>query len=350
MTNNIAALPPATQPIRHEADHDGLPDTKELAFDEIWQDPDKGLSFGDILDIVNPLQHIPIVSTLYRMITGDEISQGARMIGGAVYGGPVGLLGAGLVAAFEEASGGSVETHVASLFSDDSEDPGATAGGPGEAQLAAVTPTMAVSSPAAPTQPAAAALPAMPALSEAQLARLTGIAPAAGSRIGSPAFPAKPDMAAHPSNAPATPVLPAAHPVVLEKVMPAAGVPEASPPATGEKTGKGADAAEAARDRIAREIAQAQRAQAGLLIASLQADGAAAALTASGDDRSKTASSATAAGATSASPLPALPFRSHPYMLPRGAPAHMVADSMERALQRYHRNLPQQSMPAHAAR
>src|SRR5262245_34046554 len=27
-----------------------------------------------LIDIVNPLQHIPVISTLYRRITGDEIS------------------------------------------------------------------------------------------------------------------------------------------------------------------------------------------------------------------------------------------------------------------------------------
>ena len=42
-----------------------------------------GLTFGDVLDVINPLQHIPVVSTIYRAITGDEISPGARVAGGA---------------------------------------------------------------------------------------------------------------------------------------------------------------------------------------------------------------------------------------------------------------------------
>ena len=33
-----------------------------------------GISFSDVLDIVNPLQHIPVVSTVYRMITSGQIS------------------------------------------------------------------------------------------------------------------------------------------------------------------------------------------------------------------------------------------------------------------------------------
>lgn len=46
--------------------------------------------FFDLIDMVNPLQHIPVVSSLYRSITGDEIKPVARIIGGTVFGGPAG--------------------------------------------------------------------------------------------------------------------------------------------------------------------------------------------------------------------------------------------------------------------
>lgn len=49
-------------------------------------------SFWDFVDIINPLQHIPIVSTVYRAVTGDSISAPARVIGGFLFGGPVGML------------------------------------------------------------------------------------------------------------------------------------------------------------------------------------------------------------------------------------------------------------------
>ncbi len=55
---------------------------------------ESGLGFGDLLDAINPLQHLPIVGTLYRALTGDTISETARMAGGALYGGPAGLVGA----------------------------------------------------------------------------------------------------------------------------------------------------------------------------------------------------------------------------------------------------------------
>jgi hypothetical protein len=47
-------------------------------------------SFKDVLDIINPLQHIPIINTIYRKVTGDEISNFSRIAGGALYGGFIG--------------------------------------------------------------------------------------------------------------------------------------------------------------------------------------------------------------------------------------------------------------------
>ncbi len=38
-------------------------------------------TFDDFIDVINPLQHLPIVSTLYRALTGDEISPQARAVG-----------------------------------------------------------------------------------------------------------------------------------------------------------------------------------------------------------------------------------------------------------------------------
>ncbi len=48
-------------------------------------------SFKDLLDIVNPLQHIPVVGSIYRYLTGDEPSGGARIVGDSIYGGPIGF-------------------------------------------------------------------------------------------------------------------------------------------------------------------------------------------------------------------------------------------------------------------
>lgn len=64
-----------------------------------------GFSFWDLLDIVNPLQHIPVVSTVYRALTGDTIDAGSRLAGGALFGGPVGLAASVVSAMVEESTG-----------------------------------------------------------------------------------------------------------------------------------------------------------------------------------------------------------------------------------------------------
>jgi len=51
---------------------------------------------GDIIDMINPLQHIPVVGHIYRDITGDQIKPIAQILGGALFGGALGA-GAGLV-------------------------------------------------------------------------------------------------------------------------------------------------------------------------------------------------------------------------------------------------------------
>src|SRR3546814_5528388 len=65
----------------------------------------EGFSFGDFLDIINPLQHIPIVSTIYRAITGDTIQPGSRIAGDTLFGGPIGLVGGVIDAMVQESTG-----------------------------------------------------------------------------------------------------------------------------------------------------------------------------------------------------------------------------------------------------
>lgn len=45
-----------------------------------------------VIDVINPLQHLPVVSTFYRHITGDEINPVARIAGDALFGGPLGAV------------------------------------------------------------------------------------------------------------------------------------------------------------------------------------------------------------------------------------------------------------------
>lgn len=76
---------------------------------------DLSLDFGDLLDAVNPLQHLPGVSQVYRHATGDDIGLPARLAGGFLFGGPVGLLGSAAMAAFEAVTGDDPLGHLVTL-------------------------------------------------------------------------------------------------------------------------------------------------------------------------------------------------------------------------------------------
>jgi hypothetical protein len=80
-----------------------------------WQDGD--FSFDDFLDIINPLQHLPIVATFYRNWTGDQIGMAPRVIGGALWG-RIGGMVSGIVNSLVEAfSGKDVGDHIyAAIF------------------------------------------------------------------------------------------------------------------------------------------------------------------------------------------------------------------------------------------
>lgn len=68
--------------------------------------------FLDLLDMVNPLQHLPVVNVVYRAITGDEIKPISQIIGGAVFGGPAGVAGGLVNAVIREETGRDIDGHV----------------------------------------------------------------------------------------------------------------------------------------------------------------------------------------------------------------------------------------------
>lgn len=77
-----------------------------------------GFTFFDLLDIVNPLQHIPVVSTLYREFTGDDLAPAARVAGSTLYGGAIGF-GVSLAnTAIESVTGRDLGGHVMALLGD----------------------------------------------------------------------------------------------------------------------------------------------------------------------------------------------------------------------------------------
>ncbi|MEH6524843.1 MAG: hypothetical protein V7723_02130, partial [Sneathiella sp.] len=110
-----------------------------------------GFGFDDFLDIINPLQHIPGVSSIYREITGDQINPGSRLIGGSLFGGGIGLAVSFVNAAIEDSTGKDIGAHFFSVFSPDEESAPDT--------ILAVTPEDVKEQ----TPPAASAVPIVPA-------------------------------------------------------------------------------------------------------------------------------------------------------------------------------------------
>ena len=75
-----------------------------------------GFTFGDILDVINPLQHLPVISTVYRAITGDTISPASRVLGDGLFGGPIGAAVGAANALLEYESGKDVGEHMLALL------------------------------------------------------------------------------------------------------------------------------------------------------------------------------------------------------------------------------------------
>ena len=124
--------------------------------------PDTGtvdMDFWDFVDIVNPLQHIPVVSTIYRELTGDTIKGVSRIVGDGLYGGFIGLvtgIGSAIIA---ETTGKDPGEHVmAMLTGSDSEVPAPA----GNTAIAEATP------PSAAPAAEAASAPASPLPASAQ--------------------------------------------------------------------------------------------------------------------------------------------------------------------------------------
>lgn len=85
----------------------------------LFGDSDDSPSFWDLLDVINPLQHIPIVNEIYQDLTGDKIGVAARLAGGGLFGGPIGLVASAIGCLIEEETGDSIGGHVVALFKDD---------------------------------------------------------------------------------------------------------------------------------------------------------------------------------------------------------------------------------------
>ena len=76
--------------------------------------------FHHLLDVINPLQHLPVIGTIYRAVTGEHIGPVEKIAGDTLYGGLWGAVSSVADVAFEGLTGKSAEDTVISWFKGDS--------------------------------------------------------------------------------------------------------------------------------------------------------------------------------------------------------------------------------------
>lgn len=126
----------------HNADGATAPPSANFVREDTAFFGEDGFGFDDFLDIINPLQHLPLISLVYRELTGDEISAGARVVGGGLFGGPVGAMVGAAEAAIAGATGGedlAVVAWNAITGEDEAGEPEAATTPAGEIEVAAAT-------------------------------------------------------------------------------------------------------------------------------------------------------------------------------------------------------------------
>ncbi len=76
------------------------------------QETQGAFEFEDVIDIINPLHHLPVVGMVYRSLTGDTIKPMASIIGGGIFGGPMGAASGVVNAVVQEETGKDIAGNV----------------------------------------------------------------------------------------------------------------------------------------------------------------------------------------------------------------------------------------------
>jgi len=75
--------------------------------------------FHHLWDVINPLQHLPVIGTIYRAITGEHLDPVEKIAGDTLYGGLWGAVSSIADVAFESITGKSFEDTALALFKSD---------------------------------------------------------------------------------------------------------------------------------------------------------------------------------------------------------------------------------------
>lgn len=102
---------------------------------------DWDFSFHNLLSIINPLEHLPVIGTIYRAITGSHIGVPERIAGDALYGGLWGAVSGAADAAFEAITGKDFGSTVLALFTGHHRDKAVASNAKPAAQIVDVQPT-----------------------------------------------------------------------------------------------------------------------------------------------------------------------------------------------------------------
>ena len=79
-----------------------------------------------IFDIINPLEHLPIISTIYENVTGHHMNPVARIAGDTLYGGPIGAAVGVANVISEKKTGKDIGENVVAMLTGHKDKPAAT--------------------------------------------------------------------------------------------------------------------------------------------------------------------------------------------------------------------------------
>lgn len=88
-------------------------DKPEIAYETLPSED--AYSFGDVIDMVNPFHHLPVIGMFYRKFSGDTIKPFASIIGGTIFGGPVGAVSSTVNAIIKDRTGKDVAENAFSM-------------------------------------------------------------------------------------------------------------------------------------------------------------------------------------------------------------------------------------------
>ena len=80
-------------------------------------DDSTGFGISDIIGALNPLQHIPVVSYIYREVTGDTLSPVAEIAGDTLYGGAIGGISAVADVLVQQGTGKDIAQNLVAFVS-----------------------------------------------------------------------------------------------------------------------------------------------------------------------------------------------------------------------------------------